>query len=278
MRGVYRAHTLRRRTRVYGVIGDPIAHSLSPAMQNAAFARARLDAVYLPFEVKSLGDFLDNLESLGVAGFSVTHPHKQAILRHLDGIDPLAESIGAVNTVVVRGGGKLYGYNTDYVGVLRTLQRHVNLEGARVLLAGAGGAARAVAFALATAGAFISVWSRRPAAARALARSVGGEAIARRAALRRQRFAAIVNCTPVGQASAEDDSPLEARELNARVVFDLVYNPRETKLLRLARARGLRVVPGWQMLVEQGAAQFEIWTGLRAPVAAMRRAVLARLK
>jgi len=141
---------------------------------------------------------------------------------------------------------------------------------------GAGGAARAVAFALATAGAFVCVTARRPAAARALARAVSGEALPQ-AALRRQRFDAIINCTPVGQAPQAQDSPLAADELNARVVVDLVYNPRLTRLLRLARRRGCRTVAGWQMLVEQGAAQYEIWTGLRAPVAAMRRAVLARL-
>ena len=276
LRVSYRAHRLNARTRVYGVIGRPIAHSLSPAMHNAAFRAARLNAVYLPFEVASLRDFLDCLGPLGVAGFSVTLPYKETLLRHLDGIDPLAEQIGAVNTVVVRGGRRLYGYNTDYVGILRALQGAIRLHASRVLLVGAGGAARAVAFAVATAGAFICVTARRPAAARALARAVSGEALPR-AALRRQRFDAIINCTPVGQAPQALDSPLAAGELNARVVVDLVYNPRETRLLRLARRRGCRTVAGWQMLVEQGAAQYEIWTGLRAPVAAMRRAVLARL-
>ncbi len=286
LREVYRAHRLNARTRVYGLVGSPVAHSLSPAMHNAAFQRARMNAVYLPFEARTPRELLECLNPLRIAGLSVTHPHKEAILRHLDAIDPLAESIGAVNTVVVRGlsrgrnprgGGKLYGYDTDYVGVLRTLQRHVSLEGARVLLVGAGGAARACAFALATAGAFISVTARRPAAARKLARAVGGEALPR-PAIRRRRFEAIINCTPVGQAPDAEASPLRAEELNCRVVFDLVYNPRETKLLRLARRRGIRTVPGWQMLVEQGAAQFEIWTGLRAPLPVMRRAVLRGLK
>ena len=277
LRETYRAARLGSRTRVYGVIGRPIAHSLSPAMHNAAFRAAGLDAVYLPFEVADLRDFLGALGALGVAGFSVTIPHKQALLRHLDAVDPLAEMIGAVNTVVVRGGGKLYGYNTDYVGVLRTMQRYVRLEGSRVLLVGAGGAARAVAFALATAGAFVSVTARRSAAARALAKAVGGEAVPR-AALARRRFEAIINCTPVGQAPRVSESPLRAKELNARVLFDLVYNPLETSLLRAARRRGLRTIPGWQMLVEQGAAQFEIWTGLRAPLEVMRRTVLRSLK
>lgn len=277
MRELYRAHQLRARSRVYGVIGRPIAHSLSPPMHNAALAAAGLDAVYLPFEVEKLADFLACVEPLGVAGFSVTHPHKQAILRHLDGVDPVAESIGAVNTVVVRGSGELYGYNTDYVGVLRTLQRYTGLEARRVLLVGAGGAARAVAFAAATAGALVCVTARRPAAARALAQAVGGEALPRNA-LRRRQFDAIVNCTPLGQIPAVEASPLQPDELNCRILFDLVYNPLDTRLLRLARRRRIRVIPGWQMLVEQGAAQFEIWTGTRAPLAVMRRAVLRRLK
>jgi len=277
MREVYRAHRLKGRSRVYGVIGRPILHSLSPPMHNAALAATRLDAVYLPFEVESLADFLAAVGPLGVAGFSVTHPHKQAILRHLDAIDPLAESIGAVNTVVVRGRGKLYGYNTDYIGVLRTLQRYIRLEGSQVLLMGAGGAARAVAFALGTAGAYVCVTARRPAAARRLAKAVGGEGVPR-AALKRREFDAIVNCTPVGQAPKLDASPLRKEELNCGVLFDLVYNPLETKLLRLGRRRRLTTIPGWHMLVEQGAAQFEIWTGLRAPLEVMRRAVLRSLK
>ena len=277
LRRIYRADRLDPRTRVYGLLGNPVAHSLSPAMHNAALQRARLNAVYLPFEARTPQEMLDCLEPLRIAGLSVTHPHKEMILRRLDAVDPLAETIGAVNTVVVRGGGRLFGYNTDYVGVLRTLQRHVALEGARILLVGAGGAARACAFALATAGAFISVTARRPSAAHELARAVSGETVSR-PALRKRRFEAIINCTPVGQAPNLDASPLRAEELNCRVVFDLVYNPLETKLLRLARRRGIRTVPGWQMLVEQGAAQFEIWTGLRAPLSVMRRAVLRGLK
>ncbi|MFQ5723456.1 MAG: shikimate dehydrogenase [Terriglobia bacterium] len=280
LRRLYRPQRLNARTRVYGVVGRPIAHSLSPPLHNAAFVATRQNAVYLPFEVERLPDFLSCLGPLGIAGFSVTAPHKQAILRYLDGVDPLAKMIGAVNTVVVRGSSRgkrrLYGYNTDYVGILRTLQRSIRIRASRVLLVGAGGSARAVAFALATAGALVCVTARRPAAARALARAVGGLAVPR-ADVRRERFDAIINCTPVGQTPNVKDSPLQAGELNCRVLVDLVYNPRGTRLLRWGRRRRLRVVPGWEMLVEQGAAQYEIWTGLRAPLPVMRRAVLQRL-
>jgi len=272
----YRAGRLGARTGVYGVIGNPVGHSLSPAMQNAAFAARRIDAVYVPFLVLGLRDFLDSIGSLGIRGFSVTLPHKEKILRHLDGCDPLAARIGAVNTVVVRGGGKLYGYNTDYVGVLRAIEKRIPLRGSRVLIVGAGGAARAVAFALATAGASVCVTARRPSRAQALAKASAGEAIARNR-LRGEFFDAIVNATPVGMHPAVGESPLDARELNCRLVFDTIYRPRVTKLLQLAARRGIETVSGVEMFVAQGAAQWEIWTGERAPVNAMRRAVVRAL-
>lgn len=276
MHALYRAERLTHRTSVYGVIGNPIAHSLSPQLHNAAFQGRRIDAVYLPFLVRDLRDFLAAIKPLGIAGFSVTIPHKEAIIGHLDGCDPLARAIGAVNTVVVRRGGKLYGYNTDYVGVLTALSRRIPLRGSRVLILGAGGAARAVAFALAESGASVCVTARRPARAKALARAVEGEAIERRA-IRRQFFDAIVNATPVGMHPRENASPLEAFELNCRLVFDTVYRPQQTKLLKLAARRGIETVTGVEMFLAQGAAQWEIWTGERAPLAAMRRAVLRAL-
>jgi 3-dehydroquinate dehydratase/shikimate dehydrogenase len=235
-----------------------------------------MNAVYLPFLVRDLRDFLAAIEPLGIAGFSVTLPHKQAVLRHLDGCDPLAAAIGAVNTVVVRGGGKLYGYNTDYVGVLRALEPRIPLRGSRVLIVGAGGAARAVAFALAQAGASVCICARRANRARALAKAVHGEVVTR-ASLRREFFDAIVNATPVGMLPSVDDSPLDARDLNCRLVFDTIYRPRQTKLLRLAAQGGIETVSGIEMFIAQGTAQWEIWTGERAPVNAMRGAVLRAL-
>ena len=276
MKNLYRADQLRRKTRIYGVIGNPISHSLSPQLQNAAFQARKMDAVYLPFLVTQLPDFLAAIEPLGIRGFSVTLPHKQNILRHLNDCDPMAAAIGAVNTVVVRGAGKLYGYNTDYVGVLRALERRMPLRGSRVLILGAGGAARAVAFALAQSGASVCISARRPEKARALARAVGAEAVPR-VSIRREFFDAIVNATPVGMHPRVARSPLEARELNCRLVFDLIYRPRVTRLLQLAARRGIETVSGLDMFLAQGAAQWEIWTGERAPVAPMRRAVLRAL-
>ena len=276
LKSLYRADRISRKTRVYGVIGDPIAHSLSPQLQNAAFHARKMDAVYLPFLVHDLKDFISAIKPLGMRGFSVTLPYKQRILRYLHDCDSLAAAIGAVNTVVVRGGGKLYGYNTDYIGVLRALQQRISLPASRVLILGAGGAARAVAFALAQCGAAVCICARRPQEGQALAKAVGGEAVAR-TRLEKEYFDAIVNATPVGMFPAVDRSPLTSDELNCRLVFDLIYRPVETKLLQLAARCGIETVTGLEMFLAQGAAQWEIWTGERAPAAAMRRAVVAAI-
>jgi len=268
---LYSADRLTRRTRVYGVIGDPVAHSLSPLMQNTAFQARRIDAVYVPFRVPDLPDFLEAVAPLGLSGFSITLPHKEEIVRRLDDCDPLAREIGAVNTVIVRSGGSLYGYNTDYVGVLRAVERRVRLMGSRVLLLGAGGAARAAAFALTRGGAVVSICARREQPARALARAVGGEAIPRER-IRDEFFDAIVNCTPIGLRPG-DGSPISAPEMNCRIVMDMIYRPRVTKFLHLAQQRGIETITGADMFVAQGAAQWEIWTGSRAPEEVMRNAV-----
>jgi 3-dehydroquinate dehydratase/shikimate dehydrogenase len=275
MSDLYRAAQITGHTRVYGVIGDPIGHSLSPLLHNAAFHARRFDAVFVPFLVRNLQDFLDATQGFGVAGVAVTIPHKEKILRSLDGCDALAERIGAVNTVVVRGGGRLYGYNTDYVGVLRSLEQRMRLVGSRVLLYGAGGAARAAAFALAQAGSIVCLCARRPERARALARAMGGQVVAR-ADLKHEFFDAIVNCTPIGM-HPNGGSPLASAELNCRMVMDMVYRPRETQLLRQARRKGIETISGLEMFLAQGFAQYEIWTGERAPESAMRQAVVTAL-
>jgi 3-dehydroquinate dehydratase/shikimate dehydrogenase len=276
MVNLYRADRISRRTRVYGVIGNPISHTLSPQLQNAGFQALRIDAVYLPFLVRDLKDFCSSISALRMKGFSVTLPHKRAILRYLDDCDELAASIGAVNTVSVRANGKLTGHNTDYVGVLRALERRMPLRGSRVLIFGAGGVARSVAFALSRAGASVGICARRPEQARSLARAAGGEAIARKH-LRSEFFDAIVNATPVGMYPGIERSPLEAPELNCRLLFDTIYRPRVTKLMQLAAHRGIETISGVEMFLAQGTAQWEIWTGQRAPEKAMRVPVLAAL-
>jgi 3-dehydroquinate dehydratase/shikimate dehydrogenase len=265
---------LTHRSKVYGVIGDPIGHSLSPLLQNTAFASRGLDAIYVPFLVRDLRDYLKAIEPFGIAGFSVTLPHKEKILRHLDACDPLAAEIGAVNTVAVRS-GRLYGYNTDYAGVLRAIGKRVSLPSSRVLLFGTGGSARAAAFALKRAGANVFICGRRWDRAKALAHDVGGEIVDRRL-LKRESFEMIVNCTPVGMYP-KGGCPFKANELNCRVVMDLVYRPRQTELLRLAEKLGKVTISGVEMFLEQGYEQFKIWTGRPAPEAAMRRALTSAL-
>jgi 3-dehydroquinate dehydratase / shikimate dehydrogenase len=274
---LFRAHQLTRRSQVYGVIGDPIGHSLSPLLHNTGFAARKVDAVYLPFHVHDLRDFLRAIPELGIRGFSVTLPHKQSILPYLARCEPLAAEIGAVNTVVVKRNGSLYGCNTDYVGVLRALQKKLRIEGSRVLLFGAGGSARATAFALVRAGAVVGVCARRENAARELARAVGGEVVPRRA-LRTEFFDAVIHATPVGMHPRAAISPLSSRELHCRLVMDLIYRPQRTQLLKLAAQKGIAAVSGVDMFLAQGIAQWEIWTGQRAPEAAMRTAVLGALR
>jgi shikimate dehydrogenase len=233
--------------------------------------------VYLPFLVENLKDFLKAMPDFGVRGFSVTLPHKEKIFAHLDAVEPLAQKIGAVNTVTVCEDGSLFGSNTDYVGVSRALEKKIKLRGSRVAIYGAGGSARAAAFALAHAGAQVFVCSRRPEAARKLAKVAGGEAIPR-AALRTLEFDALLNATPIGMFPQEKVSPLTAGELNCSLVMDLIYRPIRTKLLRLAASRKIACVSGVEMFLAQGFTQWEHWMGSRAPESIMRNAVLSALK
>jgi 3-dehydroquinate dehydratase/shikimate dehydrogenase len=277
LKHLYRAHTLTRRTRVYGVIGDPVGHSLSPILHNTGFIARHVDAVYLPFLVHDLRDFLAAVPEFGIRGFSVTHPHKQTILKYLKECDALAAEIGAVNTVVVRRDGSLLGSNTDYLGVLRALEKKLRIKGSRILIFGAGGSARAAALALVRAGAAVAICARREKAAKELARAFGAQVVPR-SALRTEFFDAILNATPVGMHPHDGVSPLAPNELNCRLVMDLINRPERTQLLKIAARKGITTVPGVDMLLAQGYAQWKLWTGKRAPEAFMRRAVLAALR
>jgi len=277
LKNLYRAHKLTPKTAVYGVIGDPIGHSLSPLFHNTGFVARHIDAVLLPFLVRDLGDFLKAIPELGIRGFSVTIPHKRAILKHLDACEPFAAEMEAVNTVVVRRNGSLFGCNTDYLGIIRALEKKLAIVGSRILILGAGGSARSAAFALARAGASVFICSRREAAAKSLARAIGGEAFSRRA-LRKERFDAILNATPVGMHPKVGVSPLAGGELHCRIVMDFVYRPLQTELLRMAARKGIGTVSGLEMFLAQGLAQWELWTGRQPPEKAMRRAVMAVLR
>ena len=277
LKDLYRVESLDQATKIYGVVGNPVAHSLSPLMQNSAFHRERVNAVYLPLKTESLEDLLHLARHLPLSGFSVTMPYKQTIMPHLANVDPMTAKIGACNTIRTGADGKLYGFNTDVAGILRPLEKRLALKGALILVLGAGGAARAAVFGLAEKGAQVSVWSRSQPKARELADA------ARATTVNRQQIAAtefdvLINATPCGMHGNAHRLPLDSDEWHARLVFDLVYNPLDTPLLQAARARNIPTIQGVEMFVHQGARQFEIWTGKPAPEAEMLRVVLYALK
>jgi len=264
-------------TRVYGLLGRPVAHSLSPAMHNAAFAELGLDAVYVAFAVKDLEQAVTGLRGLDLGGVSVTIPFKEDIIPLLDELDPVAAHIGAVNTVVNRD-GHLVGYNTDWLGALAALRLYTPITGEHVLILGAGGAARALAFAIRENQGSFSITDIDGSRAEKLAREFGGEALAQNA-LAGSRATVLINATPVGMAPNTDAIPIDPELLSHfRVVMDIVYQPLSTRLLQEARSRGCQTIDGLKMLIHQGAAQFELWTNRPAPVKVMARAAYAALE
>ena len=277
LRNVYRIEQVDAATRVYGVAGDPVVHSLSPAIMNAAFRRENVNAVYLTLHAKTLKDLLTCVREIPLHGISVTMPYKEAILKHLDNTDSHTTKIGACNTVVRAQDGKLYGFNTDAAGVVRPLERRLpTLEGAKILVLGAGGAARAAVFGLKERSCEVYILNRTAGPAKKLARQARART-AKRADLKKLSFDVIINATPVGMGNTRE-TPLQEHEINARYVFDMIYDPAETRLLKLARERGAQVIPGIEMFVQQAARQFEIWTGKPAPGDEMLRTVLLALQ
>ncbi len=279
MVGLYRAKEISGSTAVYGVVARPVGHSLSPVMHNAAFADAGLDAVYVPFFLlKNPAGFARSMAELGALGFSVTIPHKVAAMNAVDEIEPLARRIGAVNTLVVKG-KRLLGANTDAAAAISSIERASgDLRGKGVLLLGAGGAARAIAFALASRGARLTVANRTEERGRALAKETRASFVSM-SELRRTPFEVLVNATSVGMRPKTDETPIRQGLIpGGSVVFDAVYNPLRTRLLREASERGAKTVDGLDMFVDQGAAQFRMWTGLDAPRDLMREEALKRLQ
>jgi 3-dehydroquinate dehydratase / shikimate dehydrogenase len=277
LRHLYRVDKLSKATKVYGVIADPVRHSISPAVQNRAFQSRRIDAVYLPLMIPplQLRDFFTFADAVPLAGFSVTIPHKQRVTRYLDIVEPLAKRIGAVNTVWKRA-GKWRGSNTDVDGVIVPLSKVMRLAGASVLVAGNGGAARGAACALTDAGAKVTLTGRSIDRVRALAKFCASEPVSREQ-LTGRKFDALVHATPVGMFPCTEES-FFPDTIPAEVVFDMVYNPLETLLIRKARDQGKTVIPGIQMFVEQAVKQFELWTGENAPRAVMEKAALEALE
>jgi 3-dehydroquinate dehydratase/shikimate dehydrogenase len=273
----YRIDQVDAATKVYGVAGNPIRSSLSPIMMNTAFRRETVNAVYLALQANKLSDLLKLVDEIPIQGLSVTMPLKQEIMEHLEKTDPLSAKIGACNTVLRAQDGKLYGFNTDVAGITGPLEKRMSLRGAKVLVLGAGGAARAAVFGLRDKGAEVFILNRTAETAQKLARQSGSKTI-KKDAVAKTMFDIIVNATPIGMAGIKAPQLLEAKDLNTKLVFDLVYNPLETPLLRMARQKGIPIVTGIEMFVQQGARQFEIFTGKPAPEEEMLRVVIHALR
>ncbi|HCC55527.1 MAG TPA: shikimate dehydrogenase [Desulfobulbaceae bacterium] len=263
-------------TEIYGIMGNPVAHSLSPAMHNAAFTALGLNKAYLPFPVLDIAQAMAGLRALGIKGISVTIPHKEAVLPYLDSIDPIAKKIGAVNTLIINN-GTIHGANTDWIGANRALSEKISLKGSSILLLGAGGSARAIGFGLLEAGASLTIASRSPEKGRALAELCGcpwlpfTEAASISADI-------LINATSMGMGTQQYLLPVVKEALsNFKVVMDIVYAPLTTRLLQEAEQAGCQTINGLAMLLYQGVAQFELMTDQQAPVEVMRQSLLNTL-
>jgi 3-dehydroquinate dehydratase/shikimate dehydrogenase len=273
----YRIDQVDAATKVYGVAGNPIKSSLSPIMMNTAFRRETVNAVYLALQTAKVSDLINLVREIPIQGLSVTMPHKQEIMAHLEKTDPLSAKIGACNTVLRAQDGKLYGFNTDVAGIVGPLEKRMSLRGAKALVLGAGGAARAAVFGLRDKGADVFIFNRTPESAQKLAKQSGSKTI-KKEALAKTPFDVLINATPIGMAGQKVSSIIDAKDLNTKLVFDLVYNPLETPLIRMARQQNIPFITGVEMFVQQGARQFEIWTGKPAPEEEMLRVVLHALR
>ena len=261
-----------RPAKIYGVLGNPIGHSLSPVMHNAAFKVRGIHSLYGAFESSDLKGSIRGMRALGIRGMSVTIPFKTAVMPYLDALDPLAEQIGAVNTILNRG-GRLTGYNTDGLGAMKALGDTINPAGKRCVLVGAGGAARGIGFMARESGMALVVANRSVDRGRALAAFLKCPFIPLDR-IRETEADVLIQTTPVGMFPHENASPVpEDMFQKEMVVMDAIYNPLETQLLKSARARGCATISGLEMFIHQGAEQFRLWTGSNPPVDAMREAV-----
>jgi len=278
------------KTRICGIIGDPVEHSMSPVMHNAAFEALGLDYVYLPFHVRGeeLKEAINGIRALNIAGLNVTIPHKMAVIPFLDKLDPLAERMGAVNTIASEN-GELTGYNTDAPGFLQALRAQgIEPDGKSIVILGAGGAAKGISFILAGAGASLVILNRTLSRAEELTSQIARyyhrkitAMTLNEANLERVfgRADVLVNTTSVGMVPDVDRTPVPGNLLNSHLaVSDIVYNPLETRLLREAKAAGARTINGLDMLVWQGALAFEKWTGQKAPFEIMKQVALKALR
>ncbi len=269
---------LSAKTKICLIIGDPVAHSLSPAMHNAGYEALGIDNqfVFLGAQVKveDVGLITDAMHKMGIHGLTCTIPHKIEVMKFLDEIDETAKKIGAVNTVLNKN-GKLIGFNTDWLGAVIPLEKITTLSGKKVLVLGAGGAARAVVFGLLKKRANVKIFNRTKAKAVKLAKEFNCQTTDLKEESEISDFDIIINTTSVGMKPLENETPISTKFINNKqIVFDIVYAPFETKLLKEAKKRGAKIVRGVEMLLYQGTAQFEIYTGHKAPEEVMRKILI----
>ncbi len=264
------------KTRLFALLGHPVQHSMSPQMHNAVFQELGMNCVYLAFDVTDLRAAIAAMKAMGFRGCSVTVPHKQTVMKHLDRVDRLAAKIGAVNTVVPEK-GLLVGYNTDAAAAIKSLKAKIDLKGKKVSLVGAGGVGRAIAFALQDEKAITTIFDLDFRRAKSLAAAVGCS-YAQLEKLADSKPHVLINATPVGMHPKVNASPVPKSMLKSGLlVFDVVYNPIETMLLNDAKKAGCETISGVEMFVEQGAEQIWLWTGKQAPKGLMREVVLREL-
>lgn len=253
-------------TQLYGVIGNPVRHSLSPIIHNGIFQRLGLKAVYLAFEVQNLNKAIEGIRGLGISGLSITIPFKTEIIPLLDELDELATQIQAVNTLQNQG-GKLIGFNTDWLGAMQALKEKSNIRRKKVFLLGAGGAARAIAFGLKKEECEIFIFNRSAERGEKLAKELGAIYLNKFPSFQDLRPEFVINATSIGMAPDADQSPLPISLLQeGMLVMDIVYHPWQTKLLREAKLKGCQTIDGLEMLARQAAAQTEIWTGYKPDI------------
>lgn len=284
---VYRVKELSRESKVFGLIAGDTSYSMSPYIQNAAIKAVGIDAVFVPLQIADIEEFFQRMVrkgsreiDLNFRGFAVTNPHKRAVIDVLDTIDETAEAIGAVNTIF-HNSGKWLGSNTDAEGFIAPLkEQYGSLSGANIAVIGAGGAARACIYALRREGADVAVLARDPEKAKPLAEQFGANVMKLDGNSVLGKPDILVNTTPLGtRGEHENETPVSAENLSGiKLVYDLTYNPRETRLLKEAREAGCETLDGLEMLICQAAAQFKIWSGLEADTAAMRTAAIKRLE
>lgn len=264
-------------TDLYGVVGYPLCHTMSPIMHNTAFEVTGVNAIYLAFETRDIDGCLKGIKALGIKGMSITLPYKSSVISLLDEVDGLAKKIGAVNTIVNKG-GHLVGYNTDAIGALKALEEKIELSCKTCLIIGAGGAARAIGFILKKNGVEVKVANRSTERGRALAHSLACPFI-HIDQLANTGADLLIHTTPVGMTPYNYQCVVPEHILKkGMAVMDIIYNPIETRLLTMARARGCLTINGLGMFIHQGAEQFRLWTGIEPPISAMKQAVKEALR